>query len=249
MGKTPFYYPAVAFSSNKSDIVTCVSESLKQDTIDVFDIKRELEVLPNFIDHKRYAGLDETCPTGTLADENERIITHVSNFRPVKRIEDIIRVFYGIQKKIPSKLIMVGEGPEEASAERLVRKLGIQDKVRFTGRSNDVSKILCLSDLFLLPSEKESFGLAALEAMAAKTPVISSNTGGLSEVNTDGYSGYTCNVGNVEGMIERSIHILESEDRLKEFKKNAFLRSMDFDIEKIVPLYEELYYKAIKLVN
>jgi len=249
VGKHPFYRPAVAFSINKSDIVTCVSESLKQDTIDFFDIKRDIEVFPNFIDHSVYAELEKQCPKNRLAKPDEKIISHVSNFRPVKNIEHVIEIFYGIQKVIPSRLIMVGQGPEEAKAERLVRKLGIEDKVRFTGKSNDVKKILCLSDLFLLPSDKESFGLSALEAMAAKTPVISSNTGGLPEVNTDGYSGFTCKVGNVDSMVEKAIHILEDEERLLQFKLNAFKRSLDFDIDKIVPLYEKLYYRAIEIVK
>ena len=249
VGKNPFYKPAVAFSINKSDIVSCVSQSLKEDTIEFFNIKRDIEVLPNFIDHKHYKGLEDYCPNLELADESERIVSHVSNFREVKRIEDIIRVFYEIQKKVSSRLIMVGEGPEEAKAERLVRELGIQEKVRFTGKSNDVNKILCLSDLFLLPSEKESFGLAALEAMAAKTAIISSNTGGLPEVNTNGYSGYTCDVGDVKTMSEKAIEILENDETLKMFKENAYKRSMDFDIEKVVPSYENLYYSAMKLVD
>jgi len=245
VGKNPFYKPAVTFSINKSDIVTCVSESLKEDTIEFFGIKREIEVVPNFIDHKHYDFLEEHCPRFALAKEQEKIITHVSNFREVKRIDDIINIFYKVQKNIPAKLVMVGEGPEKEKAEMLCRKLGIEKKVRFTGKSNEVSKILCLSDLFLLPSEKESFGLAALEAMAAKTPVVSTNTGGLPEVNTDGFSGYTCNVGDVDRMAQMAEYILSNEKRLNTFKENAYKRSMDFDIEAIVPVYENMYVKAL----
>ncbi len=180
-----------------------------------------------------------------IANEQEKIITHVSNFRKVKRIDDIINIFYKVQKKIPAKLIMVGEGPEKENAERMCRELGIENKVKFMGKSNDVGKILCLSDLFLLPSEKESFGLSALEAMAAKTPVISTNAGGLPEVNKDGFSGYTCNVGDIDRMAQMAEYILIDEDRLKQFKQNAYKRSIDFDIDEIVPQYEEVYAKAL----
>ncbi len=245
VGKNPFYKPAVTFSINKSDIVTCVSESLKDDTIEFFGIKREIDVVPNFIDHKKYNLLADLCPRYVIANEQEKIITHVSNFRKVKRIDDIINIFYKVQKKIPAKLIMVGEGPEKENAERMCRELGIENKVKFMGKSNDVGKILCLSDLFLLPSEKESFGLSALEAMAAKTPVISTNAGGLPEVNKDGFSGYTCNVGDIDRMAQMAEYILIDEDRLKQFKQNAYKRSIDFDIDEIVPQYEEVYAKAL----
>ncbi len=245
VGKNPFYKPAVTFSINKSDIVTCVSESLKVDTIEFFGIKREIEVVHNFIDHRKYEVIEQSCPRYTIANETEKIISHVSNFREVKRIEDIIRVFNKIQQNIPSKLMMVGEGPEKAKAELLSRELGIEDKVIFVGKSNEVGKILCLSDLFLLLSDKESFGLSALEAMAAKTPVISTNAGGLSEVNTDGISGFTCNVGDIDRMSQMGEYILSDEERLKEFKLNAYKRSRDFDINQIVPQYEEVYKKAL----
>ncbi|MEN8137776.1 MAG: N-acetyl-alpha-D-glucosaminyl L-malate synthase BshA [Bacteroidota bacterium] len=247
VGKNPFYKPAVAFSINKSDVVSCVSESLKEDTIEFFGIEREIDVVPNFIDHKHYHLLEELCPRYALANDQEKIITHVSNFRKVKRISDIIKIFAKIQEKIPAKLIMVGEGPEKVSAELLCRELGIESDVRFIGKSNDVSKILCLSDLFLLPSEKESFGLSALEAMAAKTPVISSNTGGLPEVNLDGFSGFTCDVGDVDRMAQLGEYLLNDKERLNQFKQNAYNRSMIFDIDEIVPLYEEIYAKALRV--
>ncbi|MCK5906891.1 MAG: N-acetyl-alpha-D-glucosaminyl L-malate synthase BshA, partial [Flavobacteriales bacterium] len=236
---------AVTFSINKSDIVTCVSESLRVDTIEFFGIKRDIEVVPNFIDHRKYEVIEKSCPRFTIANDGHKIITHVSNFREVKRVDDIIRVFHKIQQNIPSKLMMVGEGPEKIKAELLSRELGIEEKVIFVGKSNEVGKILCLSDLFLLLSDKESFGLSALEAMAAKTPVISTNAGGLPEVNTDGVSGFTCKVGDIDRMAQMGEYILSDEERLKDFKLSAYKRSIDFDINKIVPLYEEIYEKAL----
>lgn len=245
VGKNPFYKPAVTFSINKSDIVTCVSESLKVDTIEFFGIKRDIDVVHNFIDHRKYALIEKTCPRYTIANKEEKIISHVSNFREVKRIEDVIRVFHKIQQSIPSKLMMVGEGPEREKAELLSRELGIEGKVVFVGKSNEVGKILCLSDLFLLLSDKESFGLSALEAMAAKTPVISTNAGGLPEVNTDGVSGFTCNIGDIDRMAQMALYILSDEARLKEFKLKAYEKSYDFDINEIVPQYEAVYQKAL----
>ena len=177
VGNHPFYKPAVTFSINKSDAVTSVSESLKNDTLRLFDVQREIDVVPNFIDMEKHNNTFTDCQRGMMAQENERIITHVSNLRPVKRIMDVIAVFYKIQESIPSKLIMVGEGPEKEGAEALCHKLGIADKVLFLGNSDEVNKILCFTDLFLLPSEKESFGLSALEAMASGVPVVSTNTG------------------------------------------------------------------------
>lgn len=249
VGKNPFYKPAVTFSINKSDIVTCVSESLKVDTIEFFGIKRDIEVVHNFIDHRKYEVIEKSCPRYKVASSTEKIISHVSNFREVKRIEDIIRVFNKISQEVPSKLMMVGEGPEKAKAELLTRELGIEDKVVFVGKSNEVGKILCLSDLFLLLSDKESFGLSALEAMAAKTPVISTNAGGLPEVNTDGVSGFTCKVGDIERMAQMGIYILSNEQRLAEFKISSYKRSKDFDINQIVPQYEEIYKKALNKQN
>ena len=245
VGKNPFYKPAVTFSINKSDVVTCVSESLRVDTIEFFGIKRDIEVVPNFIDHRKYEIIEQSCPRYKIDNIDEKIITHVSNFREVKRIEDIVRVFYQIQKTIPSKLMMVGEGPEKSKAEILVRELGIENKVSFVGKSNEVGKILCLSDLFLLLSDKESFGLSALEAMAAKTPVISTNAGGLPEVNSDGISGFTCNVGDIDRMAQMGEYILKDNERLAQFKINAYKRSKDFDINRIVPEYEEVYKIAL----
>ncbi len=245
VGNHPFYKPAVTFSINKSDVVTSVSQSLKEDTLSLFKIKKEIDVVPNFIDVDKYKTGFTDCQRALMADDDERIISHVSNFRPVKRIQDIIKIFYAIQKTIKSKLIMVGEGPEKEKAEFLVQELGIEEKVVFLGQSNEVDKILCFSDLFLLPSEKESFGLAALEAMVNGVPVISSNSGGLPEVNVDGVSGYLSDVGNIDEMAANGIKILKDDDTLEKFKLKAREQASKFDIHKIVPLYEKLYEKAL----
>ncbi|WP_417444730.1 N-acetyl-alpha-D-glucosaminyl L-malate synthase BshA [Joostella sp.] len=248
VGNHPFYKPAVTFSINESDVVTSVSESLKMDTIRLFDIKKKIHVIPNFIDVSKYNHPFTDCQRGMMAQDNERIITHISNFRKVKRIPDVINIFYGIQKEVPAKLIMVGEGPERESAEDLCDKLGIGNKVVFLGNSNEVDKILCFSDLFLLPSETESFGLAALEAMVNEVPVISSNTGGIPEVNKEGYSGYLSNVGDVESMTTNAIKILKDPTVLDTYKKQARTQATMFDIHKIVPMYEEIYEKAYRKV-
>lgn len=245
VGSHPFYKPAVTFSINKSDAVTSVSKSLKEDTIRLFNIKKEIEVVPNFIDFSRHKTRFDDCNRWLLADDNEKIITHISNFRKVKRIPDVIKVFYNIQKKLPAKLMMVGEGPEKADAEALCKKLGITDKVVFLGNSYEIDKILCFSDMFLLPSETESFGLAALEAMASGVPVISSNTGGIPEVNIDGVSGYLSDVHDIEDMSKNAIYMLSDEDRLKTFKLNATKESAKFSIEKVVPQYEAIYQRTL----
>ncbi|KAF2514399.1 N-acetyl-alpha-D-glucosaminyl L-malate synthase BshA [Flavobacterium zhairuonense] len=246
VGNHPFYKPAVTFSINKSDYVTSVSQSLKDDTLKLFKIKNKIKVIPNFIElDKVVKDPDAPCHRYVMAKENERIVTHISNFRKVKRIPDIIKIFYNIQKEMPAKLMMVGDGPEKEKAEVLCMELGIYDKVIFFGNSNEIDKILCMTDLFLLPSETESFGLAALEAMALGVPVISSNSGGLPEVNFDGVSGYLSNVGDVEQMAENAIKILKDDVTLKEFKKNALEVAKKFDIKNILPKYEALYQKAI----
>ncbi|PKB18955.1 N-acetyl-alpha-D-glucosaminyl L-malate synthase BshA [Flavobacterium sp. 5] len=246
VGNHPFYKPAVTFSINKSDYVTSVSQSLKDDTLKLFNIKNQIQVIPNFIElNKNDYDPTVPCRRSVMANDNERIITHISNFRKVKRIPDIIKIFYKIQKEIPAKLMMVGDGPEKEKAEKLCRKYGIQDKVIFFGNSNEIDRILCLTDLFLLPSETESFGLAALEAMACGVPVISSNSGGLPEVNSDGVSGYLSDVGNVNEMAENALKILKEDSVLNEFKKNALHVAEQFDIKNILPIYEDLYHKAI----
>ena len=246
VGNHPFYKPAVTFSINKSDFVTSVSQSLKDDTLKLFNIKNEIQVIPNFIELDKIKKEDKSpCQRSVMANEEERIITHISNFRKVKRIPDIIAIFNKIQNEIPAKLMMVGEGPEKEKAEQLCRELGIQDKVIFFGNSNEIDTILCQTDLFLLPSKTESFGLVALEAMACGVPVISSNAGGLPEVNKDGFSGYLSEVGDVDGMANNALKILKNQTDLDQFKKNALITAQQFDIKKILPLYEDLYQRAI----
>lgn len=246
VGSHPFYKTAVTFSINKSDAVTSVSENLKQDTQRLFNTQKDISVIPNFIDLDKYKSNPKKCQRDLLAQPHERVITHVSNFRSVKRIPDVIRVFAAIHKQIPSKLMMIGEGPEREKAEQLCNDLSISDKVLFLGNSNEVNKILCFSDLFLLPSETESFGLSALEAMASGVPVISSNTGGLPEVNRNGISGYLSAVGDVDDMAKNAINILNSETTLKKFKLGAKTIAEQFNIHNIVPLYEAVYETASK---
>jgi len=247
VGNHPFYKPAVTFSINNSDYVTSVSESLREDTYRLFDVKKEIQVIPNFIEITKDI-IDETspCHRSLMATEDEKIITHISNFRKVKRIDDVVKIFFEVQKAIPSKLMMVGEGPEKESAERLCEELGIISKVIFFGNSNEIDKILCYSDLFLLPSETESFGLAALEAMSCGVPVISSNSGGLPEVNKEGVTGYLSDVGDIESMSNNAISILSDNAKLLKFKQNALNEASKFDIKNILPIYENLYFKAIK---
>lgn len=244
VGKHPFYKPAVTFSINESDVVTAVSESLKKDTLELFDIKNEIEVIPNFIDTKKYAHDYTDCQRSLMAQDHERIVTHISNFRKVKRIADVVAIFHKIQERIPAKLVMVGEGPEREKAEIQCETLGITDKVLFLGNSNEIDRILCFSDLFLLPSESESFGLAALEAMINEVPVISSNTGGIPEVNIHGETGFLSPVGAVDEMAENALTILQDPEVLEQFKKRAVLAAQKFDITNILPLYESVYKKA-----
>ena len=246
VGNHPFYKPAVTFSINKSDVVTSVSQSLKDDTLRLFDIKKNIRVIPNFIDTGSVKKNFTDCQRELMADDDERIITHISNFREVKRIPDVIKVFNQIQEHLPARLLMVGEGPEREPAEALCDELGISKKVAFLGNSHEIDKILCFSDLFLLPSKAESFGLAALEAMAAGVPVISSNAGGLGEVNVQGVSGYLNEVGDVDGMAAHAISILKDDAVLARFKKQAKQEAQKFNIHKIVPMYEEVYLKALK---
>lgn len=246
VGNHPFYKTAVSFSINKSDVVTSVSQSLKDDTYKLFNIKKDIHVIPNFIELDKHRNESLiSCQRSVMAQPEERIVTHISNFRKVKRIPDVIKIFYQIQQEVPAKLMMVGDGPEKEKAEQLCQDLGITDKVIFFGNSNEIDSILSYSDLFLLPSETESFGLAALEAMAWSVPVISSNSGGLPEVNFDGNSGYLSDVGNVDEMAANAIQILSNNETLKAFKERALNVAKQFDIVNILPLYENLYIEAI----
>ena len=249
VGSHPSYKTAVEFSINNSDVVTSVSESLKQDTLRLFTITNDIKVVHNFIDTEKYDRESQNeCQRIAVAKPEERIITHISNFRPVKRIEDVVKIFYNIQKEIPAKLLMVGEGPEKRNAELLVKKLGISDSVIFLGNSHEIAKILCYTDVFLLPSKSESFGLSALEAMAAETAIISTNTGGLPEVNVHGVTGYLSNLGDVEDMSKNAVSILKDDAILLRFKANAKKHTKQFCLENILPVYEEIYSSVLEKV-
>ena len=249
VGNHPSYKTAVTFSINKSDIVTCVSKSLKEDTLDQFDIKKNIEVIPNFIDINKYILQQDLCLQENPVQSKEFIISHVSNFRSVKNIANVIKIFYNIQKELEAKLLMIGEGPDKSLAEDLCNELGISHLVDFLGNTNQVEKNLCHSDLFLLPSSAESFGLAALEAMASKVAVISSNAGGLPEININGETGYVENFDDVEQMSKKAISILSNRKSLENFKNKAFLKAMEYDINNIVPLYEKTYQKALDSIK
>ena len=246
VGKDATFEPVVSFSINKSDGVTTVSESLKQETFQYFQITNDIEVIPNFIDLEAFKKYDKDHFKKAIAPQGEAIIMHVSNFRKVKRIEDVVNIFYGIRKQKPAKLLLVGDGPERKKAESLCRDLAICHDVRFLGKQQAVGELLAIADLFLMPSEKESFGLAALEAMACEVPVISSNAGGLPEINIDGETGFMSDVGDVSSMIEKSLAILSDENSLQTFRKNALAQAKRFDIANIVPLYENYYQKIIE---
>jgi N-acetyl-alpha-D-glucosaminyl L-malate synthase BshA len=246
VGKDPSFEPVITFAINQSDAVTAVSESLKQDTYANFpSVKREVEVIPNFICLDTHNVESHVCTKKAFAPHGERIIIHISNFRKVKRVEDVVHVYDKIRKQIPTKLLLVGDGPERASIEKLCRELDTCNDIRWLGKITNPEEILSMADLFLLTSETESFGLAALEAMASKVPVISTNTGGLPEVNIHGFSGYLSNVGDVDDMANNAIRILKDDTTLSNFKLNAYEQAKKFEISKILPLYEALYEKVV----
>jgi len=246
VGKDRTFKPVVTFSINKSDGVTAVSENLRNDTYQFFEIENEIRVIPNFIDLSRFSLKPKDHFKKAIAPSGERIVIHTSNFRKVKRTEDVVKIFAKLIKKIPAKLLMVGDGPERSLCEQLCRDLDITNDVRFLGKQEAIEEILSVSDLFLMPSQSESFGLAALEAMACKVPVISSNAGGLPELNVDGVTGFLKEVGDVEGMAEKAIYILEDDERLQEFKNNALERAKEFDLAKILPVYVSYYEEVIE---
>ncbi len=245
VGKDASYSPVVTFSINQSDGVTAVSQNLKAETLNHFDIHREIRVIPNFIDLARFSLKPRQHFKQAIAPGDERILVHTSNFRKVKRTTDVIRIFKKVKERISSKLLMVGDGPERTHAEQLSRELGVADDVRFLGKQDAIEEILSVSDLFLIPSGSESFGLAALEAMACKVPIISSNTGGLPELNHNGVTGYLSEIGDVDDMAANAIHILEDNDRLEQFKEAALNRAKDFQLANIMPLYEQYYQEVI----
>ena len=250
VGSHPTYKTAVEFSINNSDVVTTVSKSLKEDTLRLFNITNEIHVIHNFIDIEKYDKANEKeCQRIALAAPNERIFTHISNFRPVKRVEDVVKTFEIVHRTVPSKLLMVGDGPDKRAAELLAKKLGIKEDVIFLGNSSEVAELLCYTDVFLLPSETESFGLAALEAMAAEAAVISTNTGGLPEVNEHGYSGYLSAIGDVEDMAANALKIVKDAATLQQFKTNAKEHTKQFSLKNILPIYEDIYESLIVKVS
>jgi len=248
VGKDASYEPVVTFSINQSDGVTAVSEDLKRETFEHFKITNEIEVIPNFIDLAKFKKQKKDHFKRAICPEGEMLVVHTSNFRKVKRIGDVIKVFYNIQKEIPAKLLMIGDGPERVGAEQQCRDLGICDNIRFLGKLEAVEEVLSVADLFLMPSEKESFGLAALEAMACEVPVISSNTGGIPELNIQGVTGFMSNVGDTEDMTRKALFVLDKKN-LPKFKENALNRAKEFDISRILPRYEDYYVKIIEKTN
>ncbi len=244
VGTNKSFAPVVAFSINKSDGVTAVSHSLRQQTYEAFAIDCDIEVIYNFIDFSRFTPRDKNHFKKAIAPNDERILVHTSNFRKVKRVEDVIRIFHLVQEKLPAKLLLIGDGPERGEAEAQVRRLGLWDEVRFLGKQDAVEELLAIADVFLIPSASESFGLAALEAMACAVPVISSNVGGLPEVNIHGETGYLADVGDVAKMAEYTLDIIQDEATLLRFREKALAQARRFDIDIILPQYEA-YYEAV----
>ena len=248
VGKNPSYEPVVTFSINQSDVVTTVSEDLKNDTYKHFPITKDIIVIPNFIDLNRFSKLKKEHFKKAICPNGEKLIIHTSNFRKVKRVDDVVNIFYKIHQAIPSKLLMIGDGPERTNAERLCRDLGMYEDVRFLGKLEAVEEVLSMGDLFLLPSETESFGLAALEAMACEVPVVSTNAGGIPELNVHGKSGLLSPVGDVEDMAKNALIILDDAN-LQGYKDRALARAKEFDLSKILPLYEKVYQDALAIVE
>ena len=245
VGQHPSYKHAVEFSINQSDTITSVSESLKKDTLQIFNIKKEIKVITNFIDNTEFDDFNE-CSRRQFATDDEKILIHVSNLRPVKRIEDVLEIFKDVEKHVKSKLIIIGEGPDMEKVNGFLEENpNLISKIRLLGKVNDLYRILQLSDVFLLPSEQESFGLAALEAMAAHTPVISSNAGGIPEVNIQGETGYLAEIGNVKAMSNYAIKLLSNDEVLLEMKRNAKKQAIKFDLKNILPLYEQMYDETL----
>src|SRR3954452_7503064 len=241
VGRDKTYEPVVTFSINESDAITAVSQNLRQETYSSFNITKEIEVIYNFVDVSRFSKKPIDAFRKVIAPHGEKILVHASNFRKIKREDDVVKIFADVRKKIPAKLLMIGDGPERPAMEELVKHMGLHDDVRFVGKQEQIEEILLVSDLFLLPSEYESFGLAALEAMAAKVPVISSNAGGLPEININGETGFTANVGDVATMSNYAIKLLSDEDLFLKLKEGAYKQALHHDITNIVPKYEKLY--------
>jgi L-malate glycosyltransferase len=245
VGRDKTYEPVVTFSMNESDAITAVSQNLKKETLDYFDVQQPIEVITNFVDIQRFQHSNKEHFKKMLAPNNERILTHVSNFRKVKRVDDVVKIFDIVRKQIPSKLLMIGDGPERQMAEQLCRDLGACEDIRFLGKQEKLEEILSITDVFLLPSEYESFGLAALEAMACCVPVVSSNGGGLSEINEHGKTGFLADVGDVPAMAKYVMDIITEDTILEEFKARALAHAKLYNIDSIIPLYEQLYEKVV----
>ena len=245
VGKDESFEPVITFAINQSDAVTAVSHSLKRDTYTHFDVKRDIPVIPNFIDIKRYAGCSTEGVLKAFAPKGERLLLHTSNFRPVKRVEDVIEVFSKVRKEIPCKLLLAGDGPDRPKIEALCRNLETCDDIHFLGKIKNIEEVYSVANLFLLPSETESFGLAALEAMASRVPVISSNTGGIPEINVDGVTGFLSNVGDTDEMAANALKLLKDEALLSQFKEAAFQKAKEFSQESVIPIYEKLYEQVL----
>lgn len=245
VGKDRSFLPVVNFSINHSDGITAVSESLKKDTYSNFNINKDIKVIYNFVDFNRFSKKNKDHFRKLIAHEDEKILIHISNFRKVKRVEDVVRMFEIVHKKIKSKLLMVGDGPERQKCEELCRQLGVCEHIKFIGKQEAIEELLAISDLFIMPSETESFGLAALEAMACEVPVITSDSGGLPEIVKNGFNGYMSPVGDYQDMAKNAMQILQDEETLHSFKKNAFETSKEFEISKILPQYIDYYYEVI----
>lgn len=245
VGRDKTYSPVVTFSMNESNAITAVSKNLRDETYKNFKIEKDIEVIYNFVDIARFNRKPVHAFKQVIAPNNERILLHASNFRKVKRVEDVVKVFEKLNRVIPSKLLFVGDGPERTYIERLCRESDSHQDIRFLGRQEQMEDILAITDLFVLPSEYESFGLVALEAMAAGVPVVSTNAGGLPEINIDGVTGFLSDVGNVEDMSKKIIALFADEEAFQQMKKNALKQAREFDIDKIVPEYENLYQKVL----
>jgi N-acetyl-alpha-D-glucosaminyl L-malate synthase BshA len=245
VGKDQTYAPVVTFSMNESNAITAVSDNLREETYKSFEIEKDIHVIPNFVDLERFQKTDKEHFKQMLAPNGERILVHISNFRKVKRVEDVIQTFLQVHEVLPCKLLMIGDGPERQHAEELCRTLNLHNDTRFLGKQEQVDEILSITDLFLLPSEYESFGLAALEAMACGVPVISTNSGGLPEINLHGETGFLSQVGDVADMAKNAIHLLANEELLNKFKQAALSQARQFEKSRIIPMYEELYANVI----
>lgn len=247
VGRDKTYEPVVTFSINESDAITAVSNNLKEETYKNFSIQKEIEVITNFVDVGRFSRKPFDAFKKVIAPNNEKILVHASNFRKVKRVQDVVKVYAEVKKHVACKLLMVGDGPERPAAEELARELGLEHEIRFVGKQEQIEEILAVSDVFLLPSEYESFGLAALEAMAARNIVISTNSGGLTEINHHGITGFTANIGDTAAMAQFTIEILQNEKELQTMKENAYLQAVAFDIHNIIPQYEKLYSRFCRM--